>query len=429
MKYKMERENGEIIYLVYDGILTSSVFDSQVLCPLRELRKNKDTKINLIAFENLDIFITENSKLRKKSLGIASDKNIRVNFYPRTPGYIGIYANFLRLLIPIWCKVVLKKKVIIHSRGMKSAFIGSKLKKVLPSLKVLYDVRGVEPEEYLYSLHLKNGKILVKKKKKEFRRLKQMEKYSIGCADHIFSVSNEMRKHFLKSYNIEKKKMSIIPCGIDGSNFFFNEKARIIIRKKMSLENKLVFVYCGSMHPLQMPRIMVKLFNKFYKKDEEVFFLFLTKEMDKAKVLFEAELLPYKSYKVLSVSHSKIPVYLNAADIGLLLREKTMVNRVASPTKFAEYLACGLYAILSNDIGDASKLINEEKIGKIINVPFENGDVKRLINEILAKKTEIQSNKNKLRIAQIAQSKYNWNNLSLRFLETYSSLFKKDKFE
>lgn len=156
------------------------------------------------------------------------------------------------------------------------------------------------------------------------------------------------------------------------------------------------------MHPLQMLRRMVKFFKEFYKSDKEVFFFILTFEVEKAKKLLQYELVPQENFRVLSVEYSKVPMYLNAADIGLLLRDKVIVNRVASPTKFAEYHACGLYTILSNDLGDASKLIKEEKIGKIINVPFENGNVKRVINEILAKKTEIQSNKNKLRIAQIA---------------------------
>lgn len=53
--------------------------------------------------------------------------------------------------------------------------------------------------------------------------------------------------------------------------------------------------------------------------------------------------------------------------MGLLLREKSLVNEVASPTKFAEYMLCGLPCILTEGIGDYSRLAREHDIGTVIN--------------------------------------------------------------
>ena len=425
-------KNKEIIYFVYDGIITLSVFDSQVLSPLKELRKNKRIKkVSLIAFENAQVFLFRNKKLRKKRREIASELNIQVNFYPRIPSLMGLYVTLLLLLIPFLYKIARKRKIVIHARGIKSAFIGCKLKKILPSLKVLCDLRGVEPEEYLYSLRLQslNSKVdLARKERETFRKLKQVEKYAVRCADHIFCVSNEMKNHFLKSYNGEEKKINIVPCGIDETVFFFNGKIRDVMRKEIGSRNRLVFVYSGSMHPLQMPRTMVKLFKEFYKLDREVFFLILAFKVEKMRKLLEYELIPQENYKALTVEHSKVPMYLNAADIGILLREKNIVNRVACPTKFAEYTACGLYTILTDGVGDISGIVEREKMGKAIKSSLDESEIRSVVNEILIERAEILKNRNKERIAQFARTKYSWTYLMPIFWKTYEDLFKKRDF-
>lgn len=424
-------KNSDIIFLTYvvwDGVITSSVFDSQVLGPLKGLRKNKEIKVSLIAFENAQAFLFQNKKLRNKEREITSKLNIRASFYPRIPGWIGIYLVLLLLLTSFSYKMLRRRKIVFHGRGSKSAFIGCKLKKVLPSLKILYDARGVEPEEYLYSLYWQSSnsrRDLTKEKRKIFRKLKQREEYIMTYADGVLCVSSELKKHLLKSYNIEEKRISIVPCGIDETVYFFDEKIRDILRKEMGLRNKLVFIYSGSMHPLQMPKAMLKLFKEFYKTDKEVFFLILTFKVEKAEKLLQYELVPQENYRVLSVEHSKVPMYLNAADIGILLREKNIVNRVACPTKFAEYIACGLYTIVTEEIGDISRMVEREKIGEIVKGSLEESEMKSVVNEILAKRVEIQKKENKEIIVQFAQAKYSWRNLMPAFWKTYEDLFKK----
>jgi len=65
-------------------------------------------------------------------------------------------------------------------------------------------------------------------------------------------------------------------------------------------------------------------------------------------------------------SHHEVPGYLAAADVGLLLREPCLVNRVASPVKFAEYLAAGLPVLLTEQIGDYSALAAAHRVGCVI---------------------------------------------------------------
>ena len=63
----------------------------------------------------------------------------------------------------------------------------------------------------------------------------------------------------------------------------------------------------------------------------------------------------------------EVPQALQACDAALLVREDTLTNRVASPTKFAEYLANGLPVVISAHIGDFSQLVQVQRLGHVWN--------------------------------------------------------------
>ena len=48
------------------------------------------------------------------------------------------------------------------------------------------------------------------------------------------------------------------------------------------------------------------------------------------------------------MTNKEVYKYLNAADVAFLLRDDVVLNRVASPTKLAEYMFCGLPIISTN---------------------------------------------------------------------------------
>jgi len=78
--------------------------------------------------------------------------------------------------------------------------------------------------------------------------------------------------------------------------------------------------------------------------------------------------------------------HLIVGDYGLLIRENSVTNQVASPVKFAEYLACGLKVIISEDLGDYTKLSSQKNWGYVytdFNDTFKKPDlsVKQKISE------------------------------------------------
>jgi glycosyltransferase involved in cell wall biosynthesis len=85
----------------------------------------------------------------------------------------------------------------------------------------------------------------------------------------------------------------------------------------------------------------------------------------KHKHIFELENEFKNQIMCYNVSPDKVPLYLIAADYGLLIREESVTNKVASPVKFAEYLACGLKIIISPNLGDYSEYVINNDCGSL----------------------------------------------------------------
>lgn len=77
----------------------------------------------------------------------------------------------------------------------------------------------------------------------------------------------------------------------------------------------------------------------------------------------------------------EIQYSLALADLGLLLRERNSVNRVASPVKFAEYLACGVPVLVSPGVGDCPDIVRRERVGYILDASVR---LARMASEIVA---------------------------------------------
>ncbi|HEY4798198.1 MAG TPA: hypothetical protein VII99_03885, partial [Bacteroidia bacterium] len=121
------------------------------------------------------------------------------------------------------------------------------------------------------------------------------------------------------------------------------------------------------------------------------------KSNDNVKVLLLAKEIPAKlkvtgefTNRVVCkwVKEQEVPDLLSVCDYGVLLRGRSMTNKVASPVKFAEYLSSGLKILISEQIGDCSQFVIENEAGTVVddfkNVPvlskLKYSEKKRLHN-------------------------------------------------
>jgi glycosyltransferase involved in cell wall biosynthesis len=82
-----------------------------------------------------------------------------------------------------------------------------------------------------------------------------------------------------------------------------------------------------------------------------------------------------------------MPAYLAAADVGLSFIKRCFSKLASSPTKNAEYLACGLPIVINAGIGDSDRLAAESPTAVLLNdfneQAFEKAlsAIEQLVNE------------------------------------------------
>lgn len=87
---------------------------------------------------------------------------------------------------------------------------------------------------------------------------------------------------------------------------------------------------------------------------------------------------------VISVPTQNVPQFLAASDLGLLLRDNSIVNAVTFPVKFGEYMAAGVPLVITNGIGDYSEAVAREELGTVISLDLSDAQIQDALVELMA---------------------------------------------
>lgn len=274
-------------------------------------------------------------------------------------------------------------RVVIFSRMLYGKEI-SLLKKISKKeIIYIYDARGASMEEHKYQL-MKKG-LTFSKIEGLLKHISEVEGSAVKNADLVFTVSEHLRDYLCEMYSTPKRKFFVYPCLSDSTKFFYDEKIREETRSKLGYnKDNHVYIYSGGLennyHLLDQT---LSFLNNVASWDDNARFLFLSKDRlddNKVKKLY---VNLYGKVQVRSVSNEDVYKYLNASDFGILFRDDVIMNNVASPSKFAEYVLCGLPTIISKGVGDFSELCEQEKLGIVVeNFNLSVFDKNKLLNNV-----------------------------------------------
>ena len=128
-----------------------------------------------------------------------------------------------------------------------------------------------------------------------------------------------------------------------------------------------MLVYSGSIGGWYLTEEMISFFVAMLSRLPSVHLLCLTTNgQDQVEAILKARGAPPESYTIKSVSSEEVSSYLSACDAGIAFIKPCFSKFASSPTKNAEYLACGLPLIINSGIGDSDSLIRSEGVGAMV---------------------------------------------------------------
>ena len=166
--------------------------------------------------------------------------------------------------------------------------------------------------------------------------------YAFRKTDFVIFVSEALKRHYERKFHTKFKHAYIMPCFNDEIN-----KASFYTEGKYT-DN--VFTYAGTLSPWQCFEPTVALYREVEKRVGHCSFRVLTSEREKAEEVLQK--YGVERYSLDFVPKEKVPEEMAKAKFGFCLRENHVVNRVATPTKFSNYIANGVLPVYSEYVED-----------------------------------------------------------------------------
>lgn len=272
--------------------------------------------------------------------------------------------------------------LIVQCRNATATRIALWARRGYPGVRVIFDCRGLLGDEFIYK-HRTTQHEASESLRRQLERLEGDERIAVAKSDAIFCVSAAMVDYIVTKYGAARERCTIIPCCTDVACFATARKRRREVRERLGLQGRLVVAYCGSLESYQLPHESIRLFRRIKQLEPEAYFLAVTTQPDTMRAAVSDVGLPDDQFTIASVPHEQVPKYLAVADIGLLLREQCALNRVASPVKFAEYLASETPVIISEAVGDYSQLVRGERVGMVLPSEEKGDEINILLKTFL----------------------------------------------
>lgn len=316
--------------------LPSGLYQSQVIDVIQHLREKFALNIKLFAVVPLRGY------LKSRSIIKAADPTAWV--LPAVPNWNLIKLNRFWALILF----VLRNPAGLISRNAFANDLALFIKKLNPRTKVIYDGRGLMKEiSSDYDIYPKDF----------VSKVAEFEKRSLLKSDLVMCITAGMIDVWEEEYQIKLSKSVVIPCTISAQFVDINP----VFQAKRDEFTWLVYV--GSVAPWQSIDMLTILVEKALSTQPTLAFQFIGDEVPAVKALKDK----FGSERIRTgrLNHKEVFNRLLQCDYGILVREATKMNRIASPTKIGEYLSAGLSLII-NDSMAITGMVQEHQLGYVI---------------------------------------------------------------
>ena len=336
-----------ILYLTYND-QPSGVYWSQVTDVVDHLNALGGDRVRLVALVSLRGYVSSRRLIRAR----VPDAIV----LPMVPRQHNWHANWVWLWL--LCRALRPSGII--GRGIFAAALALRMRDRGLIHQVCFDARaayGAEWEEY----RVVDDDALIAESS-------TLEREVITRSDLRMAVSHALVDHWRSAFGYAALRHVVIPCTLGRSVEALPMRQRNGLRAALGWHaDDTVLVYSGSAVGWQSLELAERVVAPWLSADPSRRMLFLS--TPHAVIDRLAKRHPGQVARRW-VEHEQVRAILQDCDIGLLLRDARVTNRVASPTKFAEYLSAGLPVAISSSVGDFSGMVREDHLGQVM----EDGD-------------------------------------------------------
>ena len=340
-----------VVFISYNGLL-DPLGKSQILPYLERL--NREWPVHILSFERKDKLANQGAvRAMTERLALQQLGWIRLRYHQK-PSLPATTYDMLSGVLAIRRLMARERIGLIHARGYVPMEIAANCSRSTPTL---FDIRGLQAEEYVDGGSWKEGEF-------KWRLAKRSERRFFRRASGAVVLTEAIRPYVMGEFEKARRSppVEVVPCCVDLERFRFRADARARQRAELGVtDDTAVFVYSGSVGSWYLSDLMARFVRAYALRTGKKAFLLWTVNHDAhiAREASERAGLPASDYRIVSTGAEQMPDVLSAADVGLALIKPCFSKRSSSPTKYAEYLAMGLPIVISRDVGDGAAIERE----------------------------------------------------------------------
>jgi glycosyltransferase involved in cell wall biosynthesis len=243
-----------------------------------------------------------------------------------------------------------------------------------------------------------------KKNSLAYRLLFALEKLQLRRAKEVICATEGMIDHSQRLYGIKKKRYFVKPACVDLSLFDF-EKFATTYMVDLPLKEK-VCIYAGKFGGIYLEKEVFDFFKVAYDYWNGNFTaLLLSNHSDgEIKNYCEASGLPTSAVIKKFIDHNDVPAYMAVSHFGICPVKPLPSKQYCTPIKNGEYWAMGLPVVITKDISDDSRIIEENGAGYVLT----KLDQSEYLNAVKKIEVLLRDNGLKYKIRNIAEKNRNF---------------------
>jgi glycosyltransferase involved in cell wall biosynthesis len=226
----------------------------------------------------------------------------------------------------------------------------------------VFEVRDLWPES-LAAVGMGNANSLL------HRTLAKIAGFLYRRSDRIVVVTPAFKDYLVEHWRVPRERISVIENGVETSLFapnVFTSATESTLRRELRAEGKFVVSYIGTMGMAHGLETIIAVAAQFQNTNPEIVFLMLGEGAEKESITALARERGLTNLRFIDQQpREKIPAYICASDVCLVLLKKTELFKTVIPTKMLEFMSCARPVILGVD-GQARSILEEARAGLVI---------------------------------------------------------------
>ncbi|HZQ93707.1 MAG TPA: glycosyltransferase family 4 protein [Candidatus Sulfotelmatobacter sp.] len=227
-------------------------------------------------------------------------------------------------------------------------------------LPFIFEVRDLWPES-LTAVGLGGEDSLL------HRTLAAIARFLYARANRIVVVAPAFKEYLIRRWRLPAEKIDVVENGVETGLFVpVSTSDAAALRTQLDADSRFLVVYVGTMGMAHGLETLLEAAAQLQSENPGVRFLLIGEGAEKERIKNLAQSRGLANVRFLDQQpREKIPQFISAADVCLVLLKRTEVFKTVIPTKMLEFMSCARPVILGV-AGQAQHILEEAEAGLAI---------------------------------------------------------------